>query len=138
MIAAALIPTKSSTIRWVAVSKVDLVLRYIPPVKEFKMNSTTSDFGVRVALQAAYDEARVEDDDRAGINEHEGRGVVVELPAAFPYKNGVDETVNLPIRVAWNGGDGIVLEVGPYDFDGRSVTLLQQAIAHFHYYGGEC
>lgn len=93
-------------------------------------------FDVRTALKAAYDNARVEDDDRAETIEHAGRDVIVELPAAFPYKPADDESVKLPIRVAWNGGSGVVLEVGPYDFDEISVQMLKQAIAFSEQSGG--
>jgi hypothetical protein len=97
----------------------------------------TDTFNVREALRDVYDNARIEDDARANTDEHECRDVIVELPAALPHKPADDELVKLPIRVAWNAGSGIVLEVGPYDVNDVSVQMLKQAIAWFEHCGGE-
>ncbi|MFV8242153.1 hypothetical protein [Mycolicibacterium peregrinum] len=93
-------------------------------------------FDVRQALIDAYNNAPVEDHDRADVTECVGRWVLAESPAPWPRNAHTDLSVKLPIRVAVVEGK-VELEVGPYDFGPADVSMLKQAIALYEYYGGE-
>jgi hypothetical protein len=96
----------------------------------------TADFNPRQALRDAYDNAPVDDDPRID-NQENGRDVLVELPAPRPHRNPDDASVKLPLRVVHDGCSGLILEIGPYDFDDVDIHMLKQAIAHYEHHGGK-
>lgn len=93
-------------------------------------------FDIRQALLDAYNNAPVEDHDRADVTECVGREVLAESPAPWPRNAHTDLSVKLPARVVVTDGR-VELEVGPYDFGPADVSTLKQAIALYEYYGGE-
>lgn len=94
-------------------------------------------FDSRAALKAAYDNSPVQDHDRVDTAEHCGRDVIVECPAAWPRDARTDTDVKLPLRVVWDGGMGVGIDIGPYDFDAKSIHMLKQVITAFERAGGE-
>ncbi len=90
---------------------------------------TTNTFDVRQALIDAYNRAPVIDADRSETEREYGRHVIADMPQPWSRNHADDTRVRLPLRVAWNGAQGMVLEIGPYDLCEIDVQLLKQAIA---------
>ncbi len=59
------------------------------------------------------------------------RDILADHGHIEPYVDEMDYWVQLPVRVVHGCLSGVVLEVGPYTFDGRDIARLRAAIAAF-------
>ena len=68
------------------------------------------------------------DDPRSETAEFVGRDVIEEFGAITPYFPHDDFWRTLPVRLVYDGGGGLQIELGPYNLGERELRVLYRAI----------
>jgi hypothetical protein len=88
-------------------------------------------FSIRTVAKLLNDPSGfpVLDDPRSVANAELGREVINELGAIVPYTPRNDYWTRMDVRLAYDQGGGITIEVGPFDLHETDIDVLKAAIA---------